>query len=175
VAAVPRRLIDPGPFGFGQLHLPHASERDLDIAQQLQEKAFPGVELTFGLWAVPTFELIESSFVEAVARRTLPVEAYEDWRRRGAPEAEARKNFADADAAQRRNPQFAEELTRVEALERLFAAEAPIDPLIAASLEVPVSTGQMALFVIDGRHRRLAAAATGIAELEVYIGKPNAT
>lgn len=97
---------------------------------------------------------------------------YQDWRRRGAPEAEARALFARADAAQRANPAFEAELPIVEALERLFAESAPIDPLIARSLEQPLSTGDEALFIIDGRHRLLAAASTGVAELEVYVGRP---
>jgi hypothetical protein len=36
---------------------------------------------------------------------------------------------------------------------------------------MPLSTGAEAVFVIDGRHRLLAAAATNVDELDVYIGK----
>jgi hypothetical protein len=56
--------------------------------------------------------------------------------------------------------------------ESTVAGGAPTDPLIARSLEVPLSTGDEALFIIDSRHRLLAAAATNVDELEVYIGKP---
>lgn len=167
-----RRVVDPGPFTFRELELPHASERDIEVAQQVAAKFFPGVELTFELVAVPTFELIESAQVDAAVRGAFPVESYRDWRRRGAPEAEAREAFARADAAQRATAAFAAELPIVEALERLLAGNAAIDPLIARSLEQPLSTGEAALFIIDGRHRLLAAAATGVTELEVYIGRP---
>ncbi len=128
--------------------------------------------MTFALFTVPTFEVIESSFVDAVLRKAVAAQLYEDWRRRGAQEGEARKLFADADKEQRRNPAFAEELARIEALERLFAEGASTDPLIAGTLEVPLSTGEKALFVIDDRHRLLAAAATDVGQLEVYIGTP---
>jgi hypothetical protein len=170
---VPRRVLDPGPFTFAELELPHASDHDIEIAQRVAAKFFPGVELRFGLVAVPTFELIESSQVDAAIRGEFPVDVYQDWRCRGAPEAEARELFARADAAQRASPAFEAELPIVEQLERLLAENAAIDPLIARSLEQPLSTGEQALFIIDGRHRLLAAASTGVAELEVYIGRPS--
>jgi hypothetical protein len=40
-------------------------------AQRVQEKFFPSVELTFALFRVPTFELIESALVDAVIRKEL--------------------------------------------------------------------------------------------------------
>jgi hypothetical protein len=169
---VTRRLVDPGPYSFDQLQMPHAVDSDVDVARKMMDKFFPGVELSFALFEVPLTELVESSLVEAVSRKTLAPEVYLDWRSRGASHEEARTHFAASDAHQRRDPAFADELKRIEALEDLFAKEAAMDPLIARSLEVPLSTGEDALFIIDARHRLLAAAATGIEALHVYIGKP---
>lgn len=142
-----RRLLDPGPFTFEDLELPHASERDIGVTRRVAAKFFPGIELSFQLFAVPTFELIESSQVDAVLREAFPADVYQDWRRRGAPEAEARELFARADAEQRANPAFKQELATIEALERLFAEDATIDPLVARSLAQPLSNGEEALFI----------------------------
>jgi ParB-like chromosome segregation protein Spo0J len=60
----------------------------------------------------------------------------------------------------------------IGALERAFLEKGPTDPLIARSLERPLSNGEEALFIVDGHHRLLAAAATDVAELRVYVGKP---
>lgn len=168
---MPRRLLDPGPFDFDQLSLRHATEADLDTARRVKKKFFPDAELIFAKYAVPTFELIESNLVDAISQGKFPVEAYEAWRLQGASESEAREAFARADAAQRRDPAFAGELAQIEALERLIREGAELDPLIARSLEMPLSTGEEALFIIDGRHRLIAAAATNISELLVYVGR----
>ncbi len=171
---MPRRLVDPGPLNFSELRLPNARAHDLHVAQRVQEKFFPRAHLEFSLFRVPTIELIESSFVDAVIRKEIPAPVYESWRLRGGPEAELRALFNEADAAQRRDPGFAGELVQIQALEKIFAEQVATDPLIARSLEVPLSTGEEALFIIDGRHRLLAAAATSVAELEVYVGTPSA-
>ncbi len=39
--------------------------------------------MSFALFKVPTIELIESSFVDAVIRKEIPAPVYENWRRRG--------------------------------------------------------------------------------------------
>ncbi len=81
--------------------LPNASDHDVEVAQLVAAIVFPGEEFTFELLAVPTFELIESSQVDAAIRGEFPVETYQDWRRRGAPEAEARARQGRCRAAGR--------------------------------------------------------------------------
>jgi hypothetical protein len=172
VPAMPRRVMDSGPFTFDQLELPNASECDLSTARHVMEKFFPNVTLSFSLFAVPLAELLESNFVDAVLRKQMPAEAYHEWRQRGASEQELRALFEAAGDQQRQRPEFADELPRVEMLERQYRAGESTDPLIAASIQQPLSTGWDALFIVDGRHRLIAAAATGVDELEVYVGTP---
>lgn len=138
------------------------------------EKFFPNRTLSFSLFSVPLLELLESNFVDAVMRKEMPADAYHDWRRRGAPEEDLRVLFAAAGEQQRQRPEFAGELPRIEMLERRYRAGEPTDPLIAVSLGQPLSTGWDALFIVDGRHRLIAAAATGVDVLGVYIGTPGA-
>lgn len=170
---MPRRLIDLGPYEFHQLDLPHASNRDRVVAQRVHERFFSNTDVTFALYAVPMSELIECAMIGAILRGEFPAATYEHWRRRGTLEHDARETFAKAQAEQRRNPVFAQELPLIEALERLFREGGPTDPLIARSLERPLSTGEEAFFIVDGHHRLLAAEATDVAELQVYVGKPS--
>lgn len=149
---------------------PNASENDRETARRLRDKQFPGVEHAYALFTIPLFELIESSFVEAVSRGVFSRDDYINWRQRGAPEDEVLEAFAADAKRQRQDPSFAAELVRIEELESLVSAGSRIDPLIGCSLGVPLSSGEEALFLIDGRHRLLAAMAVEVPELEVYVG-----
>jgi hypothetical protein len=169
---MPCRLLDPGPYEFHQLDLPHASDRDRVVASRVHERFFSDTDLRFALYAVPISELIECAMIGAIFRGEFPAETYEHWRRHGTFEHEAREAFAKAQPEQRSNPAFAKELPLIRALERKFREGGPTDPLIARSLERPLSNGEEAFYIVDGHHRFLAAAATDLAELQVYVGKP---
>lgn len=73
------------------------------------------------------------------------------------------------DNARRSVPEWEADKTRVEELESLYAEGADVDPLIAKGLGVPLSSKDEALFMLDGRHRLIAAVAAGAGELPVYV------
>lgn len=105
--------------------------------------------MTFALYAVPMSEVIECALIGAILRNEFPAALYEQ--RRG-------------------DPDFAKELPLIEALERVYADGGPTDPLIARSLKRPLSTGDEAFYIVVRHHRLFAAAATDVADLQVYVG-----
>jgi len=118
--------------------------------------------LGFALLSIPTFQLIESVIIESVARKRLTPDLfdYKAWRRSGALEGPMRDLFAYFDRERRKVPEWHEHKARVEELEALYAAGAQVDPLIARTIDqLPLSSGEVAVFMLDGRDRLFAAAA----------------
>jgi hypothetical protein len=170
---LPRRVLQTGPIAFDELRLDNQTPEELQLTRQVIEKnAGPPDTLDFTLLSVPTIQLIESAIIESIARKRLTPEMfdYTAWRRGGAPEAPLRELFAYIDWARRQIPKWAAHKTRMEELEALYAAGAQVDPLIARLFhQLPLSSGDETLFVLDGRHRLFAAASQEVDELDVYV------
>ena len=165
-----RDLINPTPRTFDELQGAHQSLQDLEKARRVMKKFVPG-DLVFQLWSVPVHELIESGFVEAILREQIPPDDYAGWLQAGAPRRWLFDAYGQVFAHRREHePEWAAEQAIVDALTTIYAT-GRMDPLIGARMESALSTGEKAVFIIDGRHRLYAACAAKVPNVEVYIGR----
>jgi hypothetical protein len=167
---VPRRLIDPGPFRFTEIHGPHRSSSEQGHAAGLIRKlGLTPARCEFALEEIPLIDLIESLLLEAhdlgYAGNTFQ---YEAWRAEGAPEAALRAEFAAThDAARERRPQ---DTPLLDNLAALYAhGDDEVEPLVAVPRDRVLSSGEKALIVVDGRHRTFAATDAGVERLPVFV------
>ncbi len=92
---------------------------------------------------------------------------YEAWRAKGAPEAQLRAIFAHIDEGRRQ--ETPKHTPRLVELEALYARGAAVEPLVAKERDFALSSGDIALIILDGRHRIFAAARATIDRLPVFV------
>ena len=163
-----RRLIDAGPFRFTQIQGPHRpyDERH-EVGRLLRLRGFQPPRCEFALEDVPVIDLIESLIVEAHLERELhELWDYEPWRSDGAPEPSYMRSSPRSTRGAGKRPRG--HTPRLLELESLYAHGAAVDPLVAVERDYPLSSGDKALIVIDGRHRMFAAARVGVDGLPVF-------
>ena len=157
---------DPGPFRFTEIHGPHRSRDQRSTrARLLRRHGYHPARCEFALEKVPLRDLIESLLAEAhdrgTARSTMSMESAGSTRG-----AVARRVRASYDAARQRRPQ---DTPRLDTLESLYASGIAVEPLIAVPRARPLSSGDAAFTLLDGRHRTFAAAHVGIERLPVFV------
>ena len=92
---MPRKVIDPGPFRFKEIHGQHRTpEQQYHVGHLLRRRGVNPGRCEFALEEIPLIDLIESLLVEAYDERGDRAFDYEAWRRQGAPAAPLREEFA---------------------------------------------------------------------------------